>query len=57
MNKFGSWSIISLQNEKESLTVYSLIENCLNIGTKGFARLQLQVLIADKIGRKEAQDH
>ena len=39
INKFGSWSIISLQNEKESLKVYSLIEKCLSIGTKYFARL------------------
>ena len=51
-NRFGSWSRISLQNEKESLTAYSLIVNCLSIGTKHFTRLELQVPIADKIDQK-----
>ena len=31
INKFGSWSRISLLNEEESLVMYSLIVNCLNI--------------------------
>ena len=37
--RFGFWSRISLENEKESLTVYSLIVNYFNIGTKKFLRL------------------
>ena len=52
MNKFGSWSRISSQNEKESLRVYSLIANCLSIFTKNVSRLQLQVLNANKIVQK-----
>ena len=34
INKFGSWSKISLLNEEESLVMYSLIVNCLNISTE-----------------------
>ena len=32
--------------------MHSLIVNCLSIGTNDFGRLQLQVPIADEIGRK-----
>ena len=39
INYEESWSLISLQKENESLTVYSSAVNSLRIGTKNFARL------------------
>ena len=39
INSWGSWLAISLQKEKESLTVYSLIVYCFSKGTKNVARL------------------
>ena len=39
IKRFVSWSSISLQNEKKSLTVYSLILKCFNIGTKNSEKL------------------
>ena len=39
INKFGSSSRISSQNENESLRVYSLIIKCSSIGTRRLAGL------------------
>ena len=52
MNSEESWSLISLQKENESLTVYSLTVNSLRIDKRNFARLYIAVSIADRIGRK-----
>ena len=52
INSEESWSLISLQKENESLTVYSLTLIFLRIGTKNFARLYVVLSIADRISRK-----
>ena len=41
----GSWSKISLQNEKECLRVYPLIVNCFNIATKFFSKVVTAVVL------------
>ena len=52
INSEESWSLISLQKENESLTVYSLTVNSLRIDKKNFARLYMALPIANRIGRK-----
>ena len=52
INSEESWSLISLQKENESLTLYSLTVNSLRICTKNFGRLYFAVPISDKIGQK-----
>ena len=52
INSEESWSLISLQKENESLTLYSLTVNSLRICTKNFGRLYFAVPIPDKIGQK-----
>ena len=44
--------MISLQKEKESLTVHSLTVNSLRNGAKTFVRLYFEIPISNKIGQK-----
>lgn len=44
--------MISLQKEKESLTVHSLTVNSLRNGAKTFVRLYFAIPISNKIGQK-----
>ena len=41
---------ISFENENKSLTVYLLMVNSLSVGTKNFAKLYVQVPMAERIG-------
>ena len=52
INSEESWSLISLQKENQSLTVYSWTVNSLRIDKKNFARLYMVVPTANRIGRK-----
>ena len=44
---------MSFEKKNESLTVYSLMVNCLSIGTKNSAKLYEQVPMAERIGQSE----
>ena len=55
MTSPGSWSTFSLANSKPFFTVYILAVMGYRRGTKNLARLNVSVLIADKIGLKGKQ--
>ena len=57
MYRLESCFLISSANENVSDTVCLLIVNSLSKGTKNFAKLYVDVPIADRIGRKEDKHH